>query len=415
MKKLFLASLLLCFALLCSACESLDPDEYVSVKEHEAPYANRETTEPPDETESVPEPVLRTVSRSSDLREAIQEMAMNGEESAQFLVENYKGDVNTDIKNVFNLLLSDSPKFNYAMDSLNCEMKRTQAGPVIKVEIKLRLTPQELNDIKTRLFPEPALSDIFKALRQQLSSFTVQVSGYQDTDFYALLDDYILHHPDQIAEAPGISVAVYPDRGSVRVVELHFVYQSDSETLKKNKDETNAFLNVIGSQLFGAQDAQELLDTLYMHLVPRIGYESADDATVYSQTVEKKGSSRTMASVVEYLCTKAGWSCEIVCGTRGEEPWYFNRLLWEGQWWYFDLHSAALNGQPPVPYRFDEMEGYDWDAERYPEIEPPVPEESTEASEPTEETEPSETAETEHVAQTEASAETEETAETHEG
>ena len=384
MKKLLLSALLLVLLLAASACKSSYPDEYISVKEHEAPYAQRETTAAPEETEQEPEPELRTVSRSSDLREAIQEMAENGEESAQFLIKDYVGDVNADIKNMFNLLLSDSPKYNYALDSFYCELKRTQQGPVVKVDMKLRLTPQELIEIKTRLFPEPAMSDIYKALRQQLSSFTVQVSGYTETDFSALLEEYCLHHPDQIVESPGISVAVYPDRGSLRVVELHFVYQSDSDTLKKKKDETNAVLNVINNQLSGVESAQELLEMLYKHLVPGIGYESTEDATVFSQTVEKKGSSKTMASVVEYLCSKAGWSCELVKGERDGEPWYWNRLIDGERWLYFDLHTAAMTEQPPALYTADELGGYLWDRELYPELERPEPTESSEPAEPEE-------------------------------
>lgn len=404
MNKLYVLALLL--LLLASGCRAAEPDEYISVKEHEAPYAHRETTAPPVETEAPP-PELRTVSRSSDLREAIQEMAMNGEESAQFLIKDYVGDVNADVKNVFNLLLSDSPKYNYAMDSINCELKRTQAGPVVKVDMKLRLTPKELMDIKTRLFPEPAMSEIYKAMRQQLSSFTIQVSGYTETDFAALLEEYSLHHPDQIVEAPGISAAVYPDRGSLRVVELHFVYRSDNDTLKNKKDEANAVLNVVSKQLSGVESAQELLEMLYKHLVPPIGYESTEDATVFSQTVEKKGSSKTMSSVVEYLCQKAGWSCEIVRGERDGAVWYWNRILDGDRWLHFDLHSAALSGQPPLLRSAEELEGYLWDPEQYPEPEPdaPIPTEDEEPAAPGGE-EPASTAETAAPEMSSAEAET---------
>ena len=144
-------------------------------------------------------------------------------------------------------------------------------------------------------------------------------------------------------------------------------------------------------------DAQEIVETLYKQLVPGIGYESSEEATVYTQTLQKIGSSRTMASVAAYLCSRAGIECEIVRGEQGEESWYWNRIPSEGAWLHFDLHAAALSGEPPVLLPSAEMTGYSWDPERYPELAPTEPEEPTEPTEPTgsgEATEPTESAET---------------------
>ena len=398
---------LLLALLLFAGCQRMYPDEYVSVNEHVAPFAYRETAAATTVTEPDPLAAMTRVSRASDIREAIQDLVIHGEQTGEFLLQDYAGSVEQDMKDMFNTLLSDSPKYTYAMDSFDWNLQNSDAGVIVQVQMQLRLTPQEIQAIETRIFPEPALSDVYKALRQQISSFTVQVSGYQETDFTQLLEEYILHHPDQIAEAPGISAAVYPDRGNVRVVELHFVYDTDRDTLRIHKEETDAFLNLVVSQLSAAKSPRELVETIYKHLVPGIGYESAEDATVYSQTVRKIGSSRTMASVVEYLCLKAGWNCAIVRGERDGESWYWNRLETEEQWLYFDLHAAALTSEPPELLAAEDLENYDWDRELYPEKEPPEPEdttepagpdeetEPTEPSEPTEQTEPSEPAETE--------------------
>ena len=386
---LFLAALLL----LCG-CQRMYPDEYISVNEHEAPFAYRETVTEPATTEAKPEPEILTVSRAYDIREGIQDLVMNGEEAGQFRLKNYVGDVEADMKNMFNTLLSDSPKINYAMDSFDWTIQRDKDGTLVTVEMKLRLAPQEIQAIQTRLFPDAAMSSIYTALRQQLSSYTVQVSGYQETDFNALLDEYILNHPDQIVEMPGVSVAVYPDRGNVRVVELHFVYHSDRETLRQHKDETVSFLNLAVRQLDRDMNAKEIVETLYKQLVPGIGYESSEEATVYTQTLQKIGSSRTMSSVAAYLCNRAGIECEIVQGELDGERWYWNRIQAEGAWLHFDLHAAALSGKPPVLLPSEAMPDYSWDPERYPELEAPEPSEPTEPTESTEAekaTEPTET------------------------
>ena len=382
---------LLALLLLAAGCQQVYPDEYVSVNEHEAPFAYRETETEPVETETEPVQTMTRVSRAYDIREAIQALVMNGEESGEFLLVNYVGSVEYDMKNMFSALLNDSPKYSYAMDRFDWTLEQTDQGDLVRVSMKLRLTPQELQAIETRRFPGPAMNEIYNALGQQVSAFTLQVSGYQETDFVALLDDYILHHPEQIPEAPGLLASVYPDRGSLRVVEFHFVYQTDRETLRQRKEDTNSALNLICNQLSLDQSPAETVAILYKNLVPSIGYEASENATVYTQTVRKVGSSRTMASVAEYLCTRAGLDCEIVVGERDGEPWYWNRVLSEDQWWSFDLHAAALEGRSPVLSPASKMSGYTYDRDRYPEIEPPEPEPTEpEPPEPTEPTDPSE-------------------------
>ena len=110
---------------------------------------------------------------------------------------------------------------------------------------------------------------------------------------------------------------------------------------------------------------------------------------------QKLGSSRTMASVVEYFCTRNGADCEIVTGQRDGENWYWNRILSEGQWYMFDLHAAALSGQPPTLLPASEMKGYSWDEQRYPETDETVPAEYGESPVTEPSTEAARTASTE--------------------
>lgn len=156
---------LLLALLLCAGCQRFYPDEYLSVQEHEAPFAYRETVTVPAATETEPPVSIKRVSRAYDIREAIQDMVMSGEESGELLLTNYAGDVVNDMQNMFGALLSDSPKLNYAMDRFDWSLKHTERGTVVRIAMKLRLTPQEIQAIETRLFPNPALSDIYSALR----------------------------------------------------------------------------------------------------------------------------------------------------------------------------------------------------------------------------------------------------------
>lgn len=383
--------LLLAVLLLLTGCQSLYPDEYLAVNEHEAPFAYRETAVE-SETATEPAPEYRIASDVFALRDGIQQMALEGAETRQFLLPGYNRErLELAMQDVESALLSSSPKYPYAMDSFEWVLEQADAGAVVTVTMQLRLTPQEIKAIETWIYPEPAMSKVYRALRQMVSSFTVQVSGYQETDFVSLLEDYILHNPDQIVETPDISVSVFPNKGNVRVVEFHFIYSTDRETLRQRRDNVSSLLDFVYSQMILKESAEDMLDVLYMHL-PGSSYQEIPYATVYTQVSDKMGSSRTMASVVEYLFKRAGMECELIPGERNGADWYFNRIRVDGEWRYFDLHTAALSKQAPVLLRAGELNGYSWDLESYPDEALEEPAELTEPTEPAEPAEPTEAA-----------------------
>ena len=363
------------------------PAAGISVQEHEAPFAVRETVPETNQEETNPTKTTNTITRASDLRNAIQRMVEEGQETGRFFVKSYYGELDEDLENMPNVLLKDSPKHYYAIESLELSKSQNQIGTIVDVSMKLRLTPQELDAIETRMYPEPALRDIYAALRQQVSSFMIQISGNKEKDFVTLLEDYALHHPDQIVETPVISCTIFPEDGSLQLIDLRFDYKTGRDALRTQREEVQASLELTYKQLSYAQNAQRILDALYKNLIPSFDYQDDPEATVYTQVISKIGCSRTMASVAEYLCTRAGENCQIVVGQREGEPWYWNRIYSEDRWYYFDLHTAGLLGVPPVLTPAEEMYGYSWDRTQYPEPEKPEEPEPTSTESPTETTE----------------------------
>ncbi len=376
---------MLCLLLL-TGCRSLYPDEYLSVNEHDAPFAYKETTtEPPASTEAPP--MYETVLDPFALRARIMQMVSQGVEEERFLLPGYSQEkLESAMQELESTLYSSYPKYTYAMDSFEWQLGSTPAGATVTVQMRLRLTPQEIKSIGTYLFPDHALDMIYSEMTQLASSYIIQVSGYVDTDFVALLEDYILHHPDQMTEIPTIYVGVYPDRGNVRVLEFHFLYSTDRESLRRQRKSVQVQLDSYFDLMSLRESLDDKLYYLYYNL-PGGNYRAAENATVYTELVLKQGSSRTMASVVEYLFRRAGEECELVYGQKDGTDWYWNRILVDGQWRYFDLHSAALSKQAPELLPAEALSAYQWDPQRYPEAEAPEehPAGTTEpAAEPTE-------------------------------
>lgn len=388
MKKLLLPLLL---ALLLTGCQKMYPDDDLYVSEHVAPFAYRETEQLQSGKDDAE--LLRTVQCASDIRQEIKRMLFRGDENASFLLENYDGNVNEDMKNMYYTLRNDSPKYAYALGEQPIwSVTYEGSDRIIKIHINIQ---KDVQTIRTSLYKEDTFEEeIFTVLRQMVSSYTVEVSGYQDTEWYGLLDQYILDHPDQIVEAPSISVYVFPDRGTIRVLELHFDYNTDHDTLLERKTETESYLNRILNQLIQTSP-ENMVETLSKYLIPGTNYIDDPDATIYTQVSLTGGSSRTMASIAAYLCKQAGVECEIVVGERDGIPWYWNRIMIDGRWRSFDLHASALAGNNhPALLLPEEMTGYSWDPNSYPEPPEPVvpsePDGSEENTEPTDHSEPTE-------------------------
>lgn len=367
MKKLLLTLLLV---LLLTGCRKLYADDYLYVNEHDAPFAYRETeskAEASSAEDQDPE-TLPKVSRASDIRDEIQNMVLHGEEVGVFLLSDYDGDVKSDMNNMLIALLQDSPKFNYAMDSFDWSLSDAEEGKTVTVTMKLRLTPQEVQAIETVRYSEQAMDKIFAATLQQNSTFIVQISGFPETGIDYQLEDYLLYHPNLIVEEPSVLVSVYPDWGSVRVLDLRVDYKTDRETLRRRRDDTSNYLDIVGSQISYGMGTEEVLGVLYKNLIPRVDYQEDLNATVYTQVVDKRGNSRTMASVVSYLFRLAGLECEVVVGERDGKPWCWNRIMVQGEWRSFDLHTCALAGEGSLELLpSNKMVGYTCDPERYPE------------------------------------------------
>ena len=154
------------------------------------PPRRQETTAAPTETQEEAGPTPVVASRDSDIRQAIQGFVLEGTERGQILLRDYQGDPQEDMKNMFSFMLTNAPKYNYAMDSFDCSVSHVQNESFVNVNMKLHLSPQELRAIESRSF-QSALKRIYRALGEQVNALTIQISSFpEDADLYALLAEF---------------------------------------------------------------------------------------------------------------------------------------------------------------------------------------------------------------------------------
>lgn len=374
------AILLLLFA----GCREASGNEYISIVDHNAPYAyHPEATETTEETQSP----IPTASNYYEMRAILLNYVTSGIEHGQLILTGYSGNLENDLKQVTKYLTTLDPVASYATDYLVCGRTPYSDGWLITVDAVYRRSVSEIQSIQPVRGNEAAYQKMRDALVQQSGSLTLQVSGYKEADFAQMLYDYCLLHPDEIPLTPKISVAVYPDSGNVRVLETHFVYEYDRETLRKMRSEADTVFSSAYSYIRYAKSDLDKLDLLLTYLTSRFPYQESEEASVYSLLCQGVSDSRSIASAVDYLCKRSGMNSCLVIGTKDELPYAWNVIQVDGAYRHFDFHAASLTDEPLAGKLDEEMVGFEWNTEAVPAcvILPEEPEES-DTSESTEET-----------------------------
>lgn len=361
MKRVWTVVLLLALAL--AGCKGVIPNEYLSVSDHDDPFSYRETTEPVEETEAP----IPSASNYYSMRTVLQSFVTGGVEHGQLWLVNYDGDVEQDLKRVIKYLTTEDPVAAYATDYINCERYAYRGDWMVSVDMVFRRSAREIEAIEPVRGVESALARMIDALSQGQSSVTLQISGYAEEDLEGELYRYCMEHPDLIVEIPEISVACYPDDGNVRVVETHFTYSDDSQSLRGMRAEVEAVLVSAKNYVHYAQTDEECLNLIAGYLTSRFRYsEDKENASVYSLLCQGVGDSRSFAAVVRYLCAQSELECLIVEGFRAGEPYFWNIVCVDEVHYHVDLLQDALVPRTLSLLTDEEMEGYEWDTETYP-------------------------------------------------
>lgn len=378
MKRPILWILILVFSLLISGCAGWNTDVYISVAEHDAPYAyHPETTEAAEETE----PPIPTASNYYQMRTILQGFVTSGVEHGQLILSSYDGDLEEDIKKVTRYLTTEDPVSAYATDYLACERKPYGAGWLVTVNAVYRRSVSEIQAIQPVRGTDAAYQKMLDALIQQNGSVTLQISGFINTDFNQKLDLYCLEHPDEIPVMPSISVSSYPDSGNVRVLEVHFVYEYDRETLRNMRTEADAVLNSAYNYIRYASNDFEKIQLLYTYLTSRFPCQYKADADAYDLLCKGACSPACFAAVVNHLCQKAEMESYLVNGTKDGDAYTWNIIHADGAYRHFDFYSAVMEDDMISGKTDAEMDGYEWSRTTYPFCEVSDPEPSNPESE----------------------------------
>lgn len=347
------AAAVLALALLVSGCGWMD-GSYVSVTLHQVGQ------------EQADDGNALAVSSYSELQSALVSLIDSGSTEGLFSLADYPmEDASADMARAKEYAGGTYPIGAYAVEDIDYEFGTAFGSQAISVDITYRRSREEIGRIRTVRGTAGAQTDIAEALTACSDGVVMQITEYRETDFEAFVRAYAMENPDRVMEVPEVEVSTCPDRGSTRVVELHFTYRTDPEELRAMREQVQPVFSSAALYVSGQAADRVKLSQLYTFLTERFEYTLESSVTpAYSLLCQGVGDSRAFAEVYAAMCSRIGLEVLAIQGTwEGESHWW-NLACVDGQWYHVDLLS-------PAGFRLltdGEMTGHDWDRSAVPTV-----------------------------------------------
>ena len=352
--------------LLLSGCAALVPSEYTVVTEH---------------TETVVEEDSDALTAESydELKYAIRTFIEDGTAHGVIRAYHYDGDVTKDISSAAYEVWKNDPMGAYAVEFITTDCNLLLSYYEIHVEITYRQNAADPGDISYVRGSAGARQAIETSLAGMADRLVLRISAYpEDLDCEALVSAYCEAHPETQMECPAVSAAVYPDNGSIRILDLQFTYQHTVDERKTMQSAVSTVLNAAANYVRYRDEDSAKAELLCSYLLDRFDYTEGESATpVYSLLCEGVADSRTFAQIYQILCDRVGLECCTVSGYLDGESYAWNIINIDGVYRHLDLMRCVRDGVSQFTlYSDSEMERYSWDRTAYPSCsdEPAEPE-----------------------------------------
>lgn len=308
-----------------------------------------------------------------DLKERIVETVELGIQKVTFSASKFETDeLERYMNQITESVMQSDPIGNYAVEQISYDVGSSGGRQAIGVNITYRRSKSEILGMPLASDMDEAVTLIQEALANCDAGIVVRVEAYETLDIVQMIQSYAERNPHICIEIPQVSVSTYPDSGVDRVVEISFIYKNSREVLRSMQQTVQDSFAAAQKTLRQGDTALQKLSKLYVYLMGR--HENTVGTSItpaYSVLRYGVGDSKAFAEVFAALCRWVGLDCEAITGTRNGEPWCWNAVCIENNYYYLDLIQCWSN-QVYQLKPFNLMTGYVWDYSAYGEDSPPA-------------------------------------------
>lgn len=306
-------------------------------------------------------PVVRNLAQ---LKTVLGGLVEKGAESGSFSVEDFDAAVLDErMQSSIEYVMEKHPVGAYALEAVSYELGTAGGVSAVAVTLSYNRSVEEIRAIRPVDNMQQAQEKIAQALTDFESSLILRIADFQQMDIGQLVNNFGLENPNMVMEVPQVTVSVYPQEGTERVLDLRFSYQTDRDTLRTMRDYVEPVFASAALYVSSEETDSIKFARLYTFLKERNDYQvKTSIVPAYSLLRHGVGDSKAFALVYAAMCRRAELDCQVVNGTRNGEPWFWNLICVDEAYYHVDVLSFGGFAQLTDA----QMGGYVWDYSAYP-------------------------------------------------
>lgn len=348
MKRIVVLTVALCLML--SGCSQWMSSSYSSVESHTE--TNQQESDP-----------ALTVSSYSQLCKALITLVRDGQtRGALSVLYAEENEIRADMDQAIEEICRSNPFAVYTVEEISYECGSGSGGKTVSVRITYLQDRARADRIQRVQNAEQANWFVIQQLEACEADAVLYVDTLERLDYDRIVREHAIANPHTVMEIPQVSVSYYPEDAQQQIVEIKFTYQTNREELRVLRNKVSPVFASAQQHTTGNYSAMEKLSRLYSFLMGRYDEYTVQTSITptYSLLLHGEGDSQAFAMVYGAMCRQAGIECRVVIGTYNGEPWAWNAVEFNGEYYYIDLLRCSRERQFRLRTS-EEMAAYQWD------------------------------------------------------
>lgn len=339
--------------LLSTGCSSMLNRDYSSVTVHSAtPTAEGDAN-------------TMRVQNYQELVNALIYLINQGEESGSIRYSGEEADFKKLMDEACLEVKQEDPLGAYAVDYIKYSVISIVGSYEADVQITYRRTREQVASIVDATGAAAIRSELSRALSSFDTEVVLRISYFEENEAYIqqLVRQAYLSNPATALDFPDAQVAMYPESGQQRIVEVTLTYHQSLQTLESWRNSLSREAERI-CQPLTELTIKEKLDGITGTLQSMGAYSAQGGSTAYDALLGGGGDSQGVALAFSLLCRQVGITCSVVDGQKNGQSHFWNVVQTASGYRHVDLSRTGS-----VTYNVDQtmtQQGYVWDTQQVP-------------------------------------------------
>lgn len=305
------------------------------------------------------------VQNYQELVNALIYLINQGEESGSIRYSGEEADFKKLMDEACLEVKQEDPLGAYAVDYIKYSVISIVGSYEADVQITYRRTREQVASIVDATGAAAIRSELSRALSSFDTEVVLRISYFEEDEAYIqqLVRQAYLSNPATALDFPDAQVAMYPESGQQRIVEVTLTYHQSLQTLESWRNSLSREAERI-CQPLTELTIKEKLDGITGTLQSMGVYSAQGGSTAYDALLGGGGDSQGVALAFSLLCRQVGITCSVVDGQKNGQSHFWNVVQTASGYRHVDLSRTGS-----VTYNVDQtmtQQGYVWDTQQVP-------------------------------------------------